>query len=631
MSTFTKILLLLLLPAFVNAQHDPTWGYISKQQADSLIGSVHHQTNDTLKMEAFRKLGFYYQEADNDTSLNFHRQQLTLATKLQLKLWQADAYSQIAYCLLNAGHIAEAFESFTIANKLAEDKINESSNWHYWNFSNAENLSDARLAILAMNHLMLANLYAAVGDIGTEKYFREQTIKIGESIRNGKILCLGYWLISVHYSPDSSILFKKKAISYSNNSGYHKFDANIYSAIGRDYIQMGIMDSAKKYIAKSLQINEQQYNPRFSEGLFSSAAYLHDQLNNKDSSLYFAKKALEAAQITPDPNDKADAFFILSNFHYKSKNIDSALKYTRLSRHLNDSLNKVRIIKLTDYQKLAFKDQLRLKELENEQVLTSARTRMYALLGGLAVFLVIGLQLYRNNRQKQKANKELAEKNELITEEKQRSDELLLNILPSEVADEIKQHGFSKAKTYSMVTVMFTDFKDFTSVSERVSAELLVDEIDYCFSAFDNIVQKHRVEKIKTVGDAYICVGGMPALNFTHAIDIINAAIEIRNFMLNRKKEKEAKGEIPFELRIGIHTGPVVAGIVGVKKYAYDIWGDTVNLAARVEQNSEAGKINISGSTYELVKDKFNCVHRGKIEAKNKGEINMYFVEQSIS
>ena len=629
MQYMTRVMLFLLLPLLIHAQHDPTWGYISKQQADSLIASVHNGTNDTLKMEAFRKLGFYYQEADNDTSLNFHQQQLALATKLQLKLWQADAYSQIAYCLLNAGYVAEAFESFTIANKLAADKKNESSNWHYWNFSNAENLSDARLAILAMNHLMLANLFRAVGDIETEKSYREQTIKIGDSIQNGKILSLGYWLISGYYSPDSSIQFKKKAISYSNNCGYHKFDANIYSAIGRDYIQIGIMDSAKKYITKSLQINEQQNNPRFSEGLFSSAAYLYDKLNNKDSSLYFAKKALEAAQITSEPDDKADAFFRLANVYNKIKNVDSALKYSRLSGSLNDSLSNIRIKKLTDYQKLAFKDQLRLKELEGENALTAARTRSYFLLGGLGVFLLIGLQLVRNNRQKQKVNKELALINEMISEEKQRSDELLLNILPSAVADEIKQHGYSKAKTYSMVTVMFTDFKDFTSVSEKVSAELLVAEIDYCFSAFDNIVQKHRVEKIKTVGDAYICVGGMPALNFTHAIDIINAAIEIRNFMLNRKKEKEAKGEIPFELRIGIHTGPVVAGIVGVKKYAYDIWGDTVNLAARVEQNSEAGKINISESTYELVKDKFTCTHRGKIQAKNKGEINMYFVELS--
>ncbi|MFT3907998.1 MAG: adenylate/guanylate cyclase domain-containing protein [Ferruginibacter sp.] len=178
-----------------------------------------------------------------------------------------------------------------------------------------------------------------------------------------------------------------------------------------------------------------------------------------------------------------------------------------------------------------------------------------------------------------------------------------------------------------MVTVMLTDFKDFTSVSEKVSAELLVEEIHTCFSAFDDILHKYKIEKIKTIGDAYLCASGLPVSNYTHAVDILNAAFEIRDYMLRRKKEKESRGEIPFEIRIGVHTGPVVAGIVGVKKYAYDIWGDTVNLAARMEQNSEAGKINISGATYELVKNKFNCFHRGKIQAKNKGEIDMYFVE----
>ena len=216
-----------------------------------------------------------------------------------------------------------------------------------------------------------------------------------------------------------------------------------------------------------------------------------------------------------------------------------------------------------------------------------------------------------------------------VRRSKNKSEVLLLNILPQEIAEELKKTGSAKAKAFTMVTVMFTDFKDFTNISEKVSAELLVDEIHHCFSSFDRIIQKYKIEKIKTIGDAYLCASGLPVSNYTHAVDMVNAAFEIRDFMIQRKIEKEAKGEIPFEIRIGIHTGPVVAGIVGIKKYTYDIWGDTVNIAARMEQNSDSAKINVSGNTYELIKTKFACEHRGKIEAKNKGVIDMYYVERN--
>lgn len=217
-----------------------------------------------------------------------------------------------------------------------------------------------------------------------------------------------------------------------------------------------------------------------------------------------------------------------------------------------------------------------------------------------------------------------------IKVEKRVSEELLLNILPRDVAEELKMKGDTRAKAFTMVTVMFTDFAGFTEKSKRMSAELLVDEIHYCFSAFDNIIQKHRVEKIKTIGDAYLCVTGLPVSNYTHSVDMLRAAFEMRNFMLARKKEKEAKNEIPFELRIGIHTGPVVAGIVGIRKFQYDIWGDTVNTANRMEGLSEPGKVNISQTTYELVKDmpEFNFEKRDKIEVKGKGVMEMYYVSQ---
>ncbi|MBL7811568.1 MAG: hypothetical protein JNL57_05045 [Bacteroidetes bacterium] len=223
---------------------------------------------------------------------------------------------------------------------------------------------------------------------------------------------------------------------------------------------------------------------------------------------------------------------------------------------------------------------------------------------------------------------ELQDKNQIITREKQRSDELLWNILPEEVAEELKQKGSAEAKHYENVSVLFTDFKDFTNISEKMSPQQLVFEIHNCFKVFDEIVEKHNIEKIKTIGDSYMCAGGLPNPNNTHASDTVKAAIEIIEFMNDLNRQKKAKGLYPFEIRVGINSGPVVAGIVGIKKFAYDIWGDTVNIASRLENSGEPGKINISGSTYSLIKDQFDFTYRGKIAVKGKGEVDMYFVNQ---
>ena len=242
------------------------------------------------------------------------------------------------------------------------------------------------------------------------------------------------------------------------------------------------------------------------------------------------------------------------------------------------------------------------------------------------------VHLEENQKLQTKVNRELEQKVKERTAEvvaqKERSDELLLNILPAEVADELKEKGSADAKLINQVTVLFTDFEGFTALSEKLSARDLVSELNYCFSAFDKIMLKLGIEKIKTIGDAYMAAGGLPTPNETHATDVVNAALEIQKFMMEYKKMKIAAEEPYFEARIGIHTGSVVAGIVGLKKFAYDIWGDTVNIASRMESSGKTGKINISHFTYELVKDVYHCVHRGKVTAKGKGEMDMYFVEQ---
>ncbi|MBX7109554.1 MAG: adenylate/guanylate cyclase domain-containing protein [Chitinophagales bacterium] len=214
-----------------------------------------------------------------------------------------------------------------------------------------------------------------------------------------------------------------------------------------------------------------------------------------------------------------------------------------------------------------------------------------------------------------------------LREEKERADKLLLNILPAEIAEELKQFGKSYARKHDEVTILFADIKGFSSIAETLSAQELVTQLDECFRAFDHIVDKHGLEKIKTVGDAYVCACGLPNPVADHATKTIRAALDMMNFIRGFSITRTIQDLPAFDFRIGIHTGPVVTGVVGLKKFTYDIWGDAVNMAARMEQHGEAGKINISESTHTLVKDKFKCTARGKIPAKNKGEVEMYFVE----
>lgn len=219
----------------------------------------------------------------------------------------------------------------------------------------------------------------------------------------------------------------------------------------------------------------------------------------------------------------------------------------------------------------------------------------------------------------------------ILEKEKDRSEKLLLNILPAEIAEELKEKGEAEARDFDVVSILFTDFKGFTKKSEKLSAKDLIEEINVCFKAFDHICEKHKIEKIKTIGDAYMAAGGVPVNSESATKDTVLAALEMQAFVTERIREKQVMNELAFEMRLGIHTGPVVAGIVGVKKFQYDIWGDTVNTAARMESSGEIGKVNISQDTYNLLKEdpQFAFESRGKIHAKGKGEMEMWFVKKA--
>lgn len=331
------------------------------------------------------------------------------------------------------------------------------------------------------------------------------------------------------------------------------------------------------------------------------------QFENTKRELYFQKE-LELKTVTYEYNKKQAA--AKTEKERQQLRFEEELKQTQIQNKYEQKQQSAEI-EFTNKQNI-LKTEQKNKDTIAKQEINKQKLIRNGLLCGLAVFCLFAIVFFKQRNR--------------IIKEKNRSEQLLLNILPAEIAEELKTKGSADAKLIDEVTVIFTDFVEFTQLSEKLSPKELVGEINEIFSMFDNIMQKNGIEKIKTIGDAYMAAGGLPTANSTHAYDVVNAALEIQQYMQEHKVKKAAEGKAIFEIRIGIHSGPVVAGIVGIKKFAYDIWGDTVNTASRLESNGEAGKVNISGSTFALVKDKFTCKHRGKVNVKGKGEIDMYFV-----
>lgn len=248
-----------------------------------------------------------------------------------------------------------------------------------------------------------------------------------------------------------------------------------------------------------------------------------------------------------------------------------------------------------------------------------------SLAGLVAIYYLV---VYTFEVLKQDAFASLVKKQKELEAEQERSQNLLLNIFPADIAEELKHTGKTRARLHDDVTVLFADVKNFTSVSEGLSPDQLVDLLGTYFQRIDAIIYKHGLEKIKTIGDAYLAAAGVPANNVANAVNVVEAALEIQNTNNAFKKHQQEKGLPYFEFRIGINTGTVVAGVVGDKKYVYDIWGDAVNTAARIEEASEPGRINLSENTYQEVKEYFICEPRGLVSAKNKGQIQMYWVKE---
>ena len=404
--------------------------------------------------------------------------------------------------------------------------------------------------------------------------------------------------------------------------------ANCYNVIGDNLTRQKQYDEALHYYIKSAEIRKELGEKRAMSRVYGKLGQLYFIRQNFREGLLWCTKAFEISDTIGAKKEKLEACECLYKIHKLRGGTELALEYHEHMIQLEHELKSeetMHSLQAMEFKKIMLKDSLqkeqeiiRVEMMHQQEVTRKNKQRNIFLISGIAV-LLLSAGLYSRLRYIRRSR-------ETIKKEKERSEELLLNILPAETAAELKEKGYVKARNFDLVTVMFTDFKGFTKIAEKLSAQELINEIDFCYKAFDKIISRHGVEKIKTIGDAYMCAGGLPVANETNPFDVVNAGLEIRNFMLRLKQKRIKEGKPYFDLRIGIHTGPIIAGVVGTKKFQYDIWGDTVNIASCIESGSEAGKVNISSATYEMVKSRFKCIHRGKIDAKNKGAIDMYFV-----
>lgn len=470
-----------------------------------------------------------------------------------------------------------------------------------------------------------------------------------------------------------SLKYHLRALTIFEKKQLQSRIASSATNIGVIFLEKKNYEDALKMFTRALQIRKNENNFTAQSDLMNNIANVYLWQGNFKKALSLQRQVLDIRQMTGDPQKIAASKSNLGEIHKALGELDKANEYYRyaveLLEELNDkkglakAYNNIGIIQFEQHlnadakkslskgvelsTELGLKDHIsdsvyHLSKIfaaeENYQEAYKFQTQYMLLHEDLQNIeinrqitqMTMGHEMEQKEREaeiQRIKNEELKSAYDLLEKEKTRSDELLHQILPEEVATEIKIYGKSEAKYFESVTVLFCDIVGFTTISEALSPQQLIQVINTCYCKFDEIVEKHRIEKIKVIGDSYMCAGGVPVANNTHAEDMIHAAIEMRQFT-NWYSAQLVNQQLPeLKFRFGVNTGPLITGIVGSRKFAYDLWGDTVNVAARMEQSGEANKINISESTCQLVNKKFNCIHRGKLLAKNKGEIDMYFVE----
>lgn len=495
-----------------------------------------------------------------------------------------------------------------------------------------ENLGDS--SGLAGTYNNLGNIYKEQGDYANAQKEHAKALSYYKALQQKtEVIKVTNNLIALLSATDKhhkaiELVYKNIALCNESNN---KLDlATLFSNTAIIYKELKNNDSAQHYYSLSLKLYEELGNKKGAAGDYFNLGMLHLSIGENIAAKESCLKGLKLAEESGALTEEQSACQCLYRVYKELREHNSSLMYYERSNDLKDSLQAIEtsnILNKLKFDKLMYQDSIlqvqrefAIEQDHQEEIRLKNRNRniLFLLIGGILVIVFIILGRMRLLRRSQN----------LIKAERDRSDALLLNILPEDIAEELKHQGSSEARSIKDACVLFSDFKGFTMLAEHLSAQELVSELNTCFKTFDNIMQAYQIEKIKTIGDAYMAASGLNYSEEDHVFNCVKAAIEMQEFIEERKRDLLSKGKKAFSMRIGLHVGEVVAGIVGLSKFQYDIWGDTVNTAARMESSGEVSKVNISDAVYQRLKNHsdLNFEDRGKIEAKNKGDMNMYFV-----
>ncbi|ANE53284.1 hypothetical protein SY85_03135 [Flavisolibacter tropicus] len=613
-----------------------------------------YTTQDTVKINDWLAKSKELINTNPDSALLLSKQARELANQKGFQKGEAIAFKNIGLVYLNQGKFLDAIHNWTqskeifqatndligVSNILNNIGVIYSIQGDYQNalkcylesLKFAEQTSDKTRILYAMNNI--GGTYSLKRETYDKALFYYlKALPLAEEVKDTNSIGTTAVNIGEVYANQGN---STKALFYFDKSlAIYKASKNnenipyAYNAIAKEYKKQGKFDLALNYHTQALNTAQKAENKLYVVQSLLGLANTYTAKKEPTIALSYFKQAESIGRHINARDELKDIYNGMAATFASTKHFDEAFRYQSLYTDIKDTLYNIETDKKLASMQFDFdlqKKQGEINLLTKDKILQESELRRQklfknALTIGLVLVFLIAFIIFRNYKAKVRINK-------ILDKQKAEIEHLLLNILPAEVAKELQNEGQATPRNYDTVSVLFTDFKGFTSLAEKMTPQELVQELNACFMAFDDIIERNHLEKIKTIGDSYMCAGGIPSPDPDHAYNIIKASLEMQQYITHRNQGRLALGLEPWDVRIGIHAGPIVAGVVGKKKYAYDIWGSTVNIASRMESNGAPGQVNVSESFYNLIKDRYECSYRGKIYAKNVGEIDMYFVNQ---